>query len=119
MGSSLRSTITSGWMPMPRSVLTLCWVSLVFELAGGADLRQPGDVDVQHVAANVLAHLADRLQEGQRLDVADRAAHLHDHHAVGRQAAGRHAPVPSRATRAIRSLISLVMCGMTWTVPPR
>jgi hypothetical protein len=28
-------------------------------------------------------------------------------------------PVPSRATRAMRSLISLVMCGMTCTVPPR
>ncbi len=28
-------------------------------------------------------------------------------------------PVPSRATRAIRSLISLVMCGITCTVPPR
>ena len=28
-------------------------------------------------------------------------------------------PVPSRATRAMRSLISFVMCGMTCTVPPR
>ena len=27
--------------------------------------------------------------------------------------------LPSRATRVIRSLISLVMCGMTCTVPPR
>ncbi len=26
---------------------------------------------------------------------------------------------PSRARDWIRSLISLVMCGITWTVPPR
>ena len=38
-------------------------------------------MDVEHVVApGVLAHLADRLQEGQALDVADRAADLDDHH---------------------------------------
>ena len=36
-------------------------------------------MDVQHVAAaDVLAHLADRLEERQRLDVAHGAAHLDD-----------------------------------------
>src|SRR6185436_18216425 len=58
------------------------------QLAGRANRRQPGDVDVEDVAAaDVLAHLADRLEEWQRLDVADRAADLDDHDAVGRQPA--------------------------------
>ena len=65
---------------------------LRLQLAGGADGGQPGDVDVEDVAApDVLAHLADRLEERQRLDVADRAADLDDDHAVRRQPAGRHA----------------------------
>ena len=37
------------------------------------------EVHVDRVAAaHVLAELADRLEEGQRLDVADRAADLHE-----------------------------------------
>ena len=73
--------ITSGWMPMPRSSLTECWVGLVLSSPVAAERRQQRHVDVQHVAAaDVLAHLADRLEEGQRLDVADGAADLHDHH---------------------------------------
>ncbi len=30
IGSWLRQTITSGWMPRPRSSVTECWVGLVF-----------------------------------------------------------------------------------------
>ncbi len=30
IGSSLRRMMTSGWMPIPRSSLTECWVGLVF-----------------------------------------------------------------------------------------
>ena len=30
MGSSLRRMMTSGWIPIPRSSLTECWVGLVF-----------------------------------------------------------------------------------------
>ena len=38
-------------------------------------------MDVQHVVpADVLAHLADGLEERQALDVADRPADLDDHH---------------------------------------
>ena len=29
IGSSLRRMITSGWMPIPRSSLTECWVGFV------------------------------------------------------------------------------------------
>ena len=51
----------------------------------GLDLARRGDVGHQRevdvadvVAAEVQAHLPDRLEEGQRLDVADRAADLDD-----------------------------------------
>ena len=50
---------------------------LRLELAGRADERHERQVDVERVVApDVLAELADRLEEGQALDVADRAADL-------------------------------------------
>ena len=58
--------------------------------------------------ADVLAELADRLEERQALDVADRAADLDDH----------DVDVLARRARML-SLISLVMCGITCTVRPR
>jgi hypothetical protein len=52
---------------------------LRLELARRGKLGQQRDVDVQHVgSADVLAHLADRLEEGQRFDIADGAPDLHD-----------------------------------------
>ncbi len=52
---------------------------LGLELARGGDAGHEGHVDVADVlAADVLAQLADRLEERQRLDVADRAADLGD-----------------------------------------
>src|SRR5690348_59792 len=54
---------------------------LGFELAGGGDERHQRGVHEQGVlAAQFLAHLADGLDEGQRLDVAHGAANLHDSH---------------------------------------
>ena len=53
---------------------------LGLQLAGGADVRHQRQVDVERVlAADVLAELADRLEERQALDVADRAADLDEH----------------------------------------
>ena len=50
---------------------------LGLQLAGGADERHQRQVDVERVvAADVLAELADRFEERQALDVADRAADL-------------------------------------------
>ena len=73
--------ITSGWMPMPRSSLTECWVGLVFSSPVAAERGQQRHVDVEDVAAaDVLAHLADGFEERQALDVADRAADLDDDH---------------------------------------
>ncbi len=54
---------------------------LGLHLAGGLDVGHQGDVDEQAVlAADIDAELADRLQEGQTLDVADGAADLDDGH---------------------------------------
>ena len=54
---------------------------LGLELLADRDVRHQGDVDVEDVlAAQVVLELADRLQEGQRLDVADGAADLDDDH---------------------------------------
>ena len=64
---------------------------LGLELAGGGQGGQQRHVDVEHVlAADVLAHLADGLEERQRLDVADGAADLDDDDVGG--AVARHAP---------------------------
>ena len=53
---------------------------LGLELAGGGEGRQQRHVDVQDVRpADVLAHLADGLEERQGLDVADGPADLDDH----------------------------------------
>ena len=52
-----------------------------FQLTGCADVRHQRKVDIEDVlAAYVVRHLANRLEEGQALDVADRAADLHDRH---------------------------------------
>ena len=66
---------------------------LGLHLAGGRDVRHQREVDEDRVlAADLLAELADRLEERQRLDVADRAADLDDHDVVPRRHALRCAP---------------------------
>ena len=84
---------------------------LRLQLAGRVDERHERDVDVADVlGAGLAPELADRLEERQRLDVADRAADLGDHHVESGSA---------RRSRLIRALISFVMCGITCTVAPR
>ena len=54
---------------------------LGLQLAGRADVGHQRDVQEEHVvAADLVADLADGLEERQRLDVADGAADLGDHH---------------------------------------
>jgi hypothetical protein len=61
---------------------------LRLDLVRGRDVRHQGEVHEDGVRLpHLLPELADRLQERLRLDVADRAAHLHEHHVV----AGRDA----------------------------
>ena len=57
---------------------------LGLQLAGGPDEGHQGDVEEEAVVAtDVVADLAGRLEEGQRLDVADGAADLGDDHVGG------------------------------------
>jgi hypothetical protein len=84
--------MTSGWMPMPRSSLTECWVGFVLSSPVAASAAAASRGRRGRCPPDVLAHLADRLEEGQRLDVADRAADLDDDH-VG-SAVARDAPDP-------------------------
>ena len=64
-------------MPIWRSALTECWVGLVFSSPADGDVGHQRQVDEDGVAARqVVAELADRLEERQALDVADRAADL-------------------------------------------
>ena len=79
------------------------------DLACRFDERDPGQVDEDGVLlAHLVAELPDGLQEGQAFDIADGAADLDDGH-VEALAVGPW----------MKSLISLVMWGMTWTVLPR
>ena len=74
-----RSTRTSGSMPMRRSSLTECWVVLVFSSPTESRYGHEGHVhEADVLAADVVAQLPDRLEERQRLDVADRPADLDD-----------------------------------------
>ena len=71
--------MTSGWMPMPRSSLTECWVGLVLSSPVAASAGSSVTWTYSTLARpDVLAHLADRLEERQALDVADGAADLDD-----------------------------------------
>ena len=74
---SERHSSMSGWMPMRRSSLTECCVGFVFSSPAwpmyGTSVRW---MNMHCAAADVDRELADRLEERQRLDVADRAADL-------------------------------------------
>ena len=62
---------------------------LGLQLAGRSDVGHQRDVQEEDVAAaDVVTHLAGRLEERQRLDVADGATDLGDHHVDARPAHG-------------------------------
>ena len=68
-----------------QQILDAVLGGLGLQLAGGGDVRHQREVDEQGVvAAFVLPHLPDGLQEGLGFDVADRAAHFHDDHVHAR-----------------------------------
>ena len=96
-------------MPTLSSSFTECWVGLVFSSpAVGIQGTSVRCTNIARSRPELVAELADRLEERQALDVADRAADL----------------APARSPRAavsatMNSLIASVMCGITWTVAPR
>ena len=67
-------------MPIERSSFTECWVGLVLSSPAlgmkGTSVRW---MNTECAARQLVAELADRLEEGQALDVADRAADLAQH----------------------------------------
>ena len=66
-------------MPISRSFCTECWVGLVLNSPAARDVRHEREVHADRVLrAELDAQLAHRLEERQRLDVADRAADLDD-----------------------------------------
>ena len=112
--------MTSGWIPIPRSSLTECWVGLVFSspvapICGSqvtwtySTLRRPTSLRIWRIASrNGSDSMSPTVPPTSTITTPCEARPL-----------VATFPVPSRATRLIRSLISLVMCGMTCTVPPR
>ena len=78
-----------GWMPMERSSLTECCVGLVLsspaEGMNGISVRW---MKIEAPRGQIVAELADRLEERQALDVADRAADLDEHEVDALVAAG-------------------------------
>ena len=62
-------------------LITECCVGLVFSSPAVPMHGTSVKVDIEHIlAADVVRHLANRFEERQALDVADRAADLHDRH---------------------------------------
>ena len=88
-GRSVRTMRMSGWIPISISSRTECCVGLVLSSPAAAMYGIEREVDEDRVLApDVVAELTDRLEERQRLDVADRAADLDDDDVV----LGRDAP---------------------------
>jgi hypothetical protein len=77
IGRSERQSRMSGWMPMRAQLLDRVLRRLGLELARRLDVGHQRQVDEERaLAAELVAELADRLEERQALDVADRAADL-------------------------------------------
>ena len=109
-GWSERRTMTSGWMPMPRSSLTECWVGLVLSSPVAASAGS----SVTWTYSTLARPTSLRIWRMASRNGSDSMSPT-----VPPTSTMTTSGSPSRATRPIRSLISLVMCGMTWTVPPR
>ena len=77
IGRSQRHSRMSGWMPSAEQFLHRMLGRLGLEFAGRGDARHQGQVHEHHpLAPEFVAELADRFEERQAFDVADRAADL-------------------------------------------
>jgi hypothetical protein len=79
-GRSVRQRSTSGWMPISRSSFTECCVGLVLSSPAAPIHGTSVTCTLMAFWAHLQLELADGLEEGQRLDVADGAADLDDGH---------------------------------------
>ena len=102
--------MTSGWMPMPRSSLTECWVGLVLSSPVAARAGSSVTWTYSTLSRPTSLRIWRMASRNGRLSMSPTVPPTSTITTSGSR---------SRATRTIRSLISLVMCGMTWTVPPR
>ena len=70
-------------MPIAAQFLDRMLGRLGLQLAGGRDIGHQRQMHIDGVVARqVVAELADRLQERHRLDIADRAADLAEHEII-------------------------------------
>jgi hypothetical protein len=88
-------------MPMACSSLTECCVGLVFSSPAPESTASASDAHRRIAARQIIAKLADRLDERHPLDVAHRAADFAQHEIIVLIALGT------------KFLISLVTCGIT------
>ncbi len=81
IGCSVRQISMSGWMPICRNWPTECCVGLVFSSPRRLEVRHQRQVNVKTILlADIERELANRFQEWQAFDVADRAADFGDDH---------------------------------------
>ncbi len=109
-GSSERATMMSGWIPISRSSATECCVGLV--------LASP-TTPITGTSVTWMYRTLSRPMSLRNWRIASRNGRLSMSPTVPPTSVmSTSAPVLC-ASRWTRLLISLVMCGMTWTVPPR
>ena len=77
-GFSQRQRIISGTMPISRKVLDGVLGRFCLHFASGFEIGDIGQVDVDAIFWPFIAELPDRFEEGERFDVADRAADFDD-----------------------------------------
>ncbi len=110
MGRSLRTTMASGTIPRLRSSATLCWVGLVFI----SSLGPMKGARVTWIEAELPGPTSLR-----NWRTASRNGRISMSPTVPPTSVMITSASVRSASRRMRCLISFVMCGITWTVPPR
>ena len=111
---SARSTTASGWIPMLRSAATECWVGLVFSSPDGARNGSSETCRKKQLSRPTswrTCLAASRNGSDSMSPTVPPTSVI--------TTSGATPVVSGSAIARTRSLISLVMCGITWTVSPR
>ena len=105
--------MASGWMPIERSAATECWVGLVFSSPEG-----PMNGTSETCRKNTLSRPTSwRTCRAASRNGSDSMSPTVPPTSVITTSMSPWSSEPPMAR--MRSLISLVMCGITWTVSPR